>query len=75
MHRFSMTYCSGEAGIAFASTLSNSFSWSTNANAMAVYTFLRVVADHVDPNLVNLKMKEVAFISYVLTHKVGLLML
>ena len=48
---------------------------SMNANAMAVYTFLRVVADHVDPNLVNLKMKEVAFISYVLTHKVGLLML
>ncbi|XP_067935501.1 integrator complex subunit 3-like [Watersipora subatra] len=40
-----------------------------NANAMAVYTFLRVLADHLDPSLSNLRMKEVTFCSSILMNR------
>lgn len=41
-----------------------------NANAMAVFTYLRVLADHLDNNLAGLRAKEVAFCVSVLTQKV-----
>jgi len=46
-----------------------------HANAMAVYTFLRVVADHMEPSLTNLRTKEVNFCVSILLHKVSLLVL
>ena len=42
-----------------------------NANAMAVYTYLRVLADHLDPNLAPLRAKEINFCVSILLNRVS----
>lgn len=41
-----------------------------NANAMVVYTYLRVMGDHLDPNLNTLRAKEAKFCHAILTSRV-----